>query len=401
MSAARRAGLVAAAVAVVLVAGCSGGPTPTPSATSPQVVAGWRRLPDPAPGARVRAAVEIGGRTLVVGSVPSGDGRTPAAWTTTNGQQWQRISTRPVTPYGSLADLVMVARDGDRVAAFGQAYGGAHSNPRPTTWTLDLTEATPAFVEHEQSFTLLGGEDAIGVTALSARPAGGFLLTGDWTARTGRYGAAVWTAQDGVTWTRRADAAGLASAPGEQTTARGATAGPGGFVVVGSALGSGVPPSQPLTWTSPDGVSWRRHALPVPESLKQDGAVASAASCDAVGCLVAGSSQGSAQRPIRWTVDQGGHPTRPAAVGPPAGLTQATAIQRVGPSAYVLETVDHVLRLEEIPGTGATARSVLLPVRSRQGALGVVAGRLLLAATDGLWLRDGSVSGRATGGASG
>ncbi len=371
--------------ALVLVAACAPAPARNtvpadPQATPgrPPVVAGWTSLTPPAPDARVLAFLPVGGELVALGSVPGPDGRAPAAWATADAHSWRALPLTSATGYGAQAELVMAAADGPRVAAYGQAFGGAHSNPRPTLWA----GTAAGLVEHEQPFTLLGGEDAIATDAETAH-AGTFLLAGAWDTAGGRYGAAVWTSQDGVRWTRDADAPGLASAPGEQTFARGATAGPDGFLLLGSSLGADAR-STPLAWTSPDGQAWRRIPLPSAGS-----ATASGAACDAAGCVVLGATADADQHLTCWTLADGRPGLR--ADGPGRGLVEVSQALLVGGRAYVVDAVDRLAHVETVGRDCTGWASVPLPVASSGAALAPIGARLVLATTDGaasaLWLR--------------
>jgi len=75
---------------------------------------------------------------------------------------------------------------------------------------------------------MFGGPHAIATNDAAAVP-GTALMVGQWDGPSGRYGAAVWTSADGVTWHRNAEDPALASAPGEQTSAAGRGGGPGRF----------------------------------------------------------------------------------------------------------------------------------------------------------------------------
>ncbi|AKU15181.1 hypothetical protein [Luteipulveratus mongoliensis] len=294
---------------------------------------------------------------------------------------------KPVTAYGQLAELVMGAVRGSRVVAYGQAFGGAHSNPRPTTWTADVTDQGGTFVEHEQSFTMFGGEDAISVNA-EAATASTAVLVGGWDGPGGRYGAASWTSPDGVTWTRHADADGLSSAVGEQTAASGVTSTGSGFVALGSTMrgDAGGLVVVPLAWLSQDGVGWRRVALPASGPARAD-----VAGCDGSGCVVVGGTQTASQHLLCWTLSPSGRPGAGAS-GPGSGLVQPGSVLLRRGEAYVLHQVDHVSRLATVSRDCTRWAPVSLPVKTQDAALGLVGDRLLLVSTESarsrIWLRN-------------
>jgi hypothetical protein len=350
-------------------------------------VPGWHELALPARHARLLVLAPLGDRLLVLGSVPGPAGRAPAAWTTSDARAWQRVPLRPATGYGRQAQFVMAGVAGTRISAFGQASGGAHGLPRPTLWT----GTAAGLVEHEQPFTMFGGEDAISQNYETAG-APGDLIVGAWDQRDGRYGAATWLSTDGgITWRRFADAAGLRSAPGEQTNARAAAPLRTGFLVVGEAQRTGRT-TQPLIWTSDDPRSWRRIVLPSGAAGTRDGATAARVTCPPTGsrCYVIGNTTGPHPRLLCWSVTAHGH----AQLGSPGGggglVEPAQVVVASGRLAVVVD-IDHTARLFGVGTDCAGWRQVRLPVRSQDAAVADLRGRLLLATTDPdgsrLWLR--------------
>ncbi|HVV23792.1 MAG TPA: hypothetical protein VHF06_30440 [Pseudonocardiaceae bacterium] len=364
------------ALVAVLVAACTAQPAPRPV-----VVDGWEQLPAPAAGARVLAMVPDGDGLLVLGSVPGPRGRAPAGWTTTDGHVWRAVPLRPATFYGNQAELVAAGVAGGRITVLGQAFGGAHSNPRMTVWSGTAT----GLAEHEQPFEMFGGPHAINVSDDAAALPGSSLLVGQWDGPTGRYGAAVWTSPDGGTWHRDADDPALASAPGEQTSALGAAAGPPGFVVSGDTQrGSAL---VPLLWTSPDGRAW--HRVPVPTSAG-NGVEADRVACDGTGCVLAGSAVSGTWQALCWPVTRG-TTVGPARRGPTGGTLQVSQILLHGNDVYDALRVDDTGRLEHLDRDCTHWSDVPLPVRSAEIRVGTLASGVLLATTDPagsrLWLR--------------
>lgn len=363
------------ALAALLAAGC------TTQQQQPVVVHGWHELPAPATGARVLAIVPDGHELLVLGSVPGPDGRAPGAWTTTDGHTWHPVPLRPHTYYAYQAELIAVGVAGGRITALGQAFGGAHSNPRLTVWSGDAT----GLDEHEQPFEMFGGPHAIAVGDATALP-GMSLLVGQWDGPTGRYGAAVWTSPDGATWQRDAADPALVSAPGEQTSALGAGTGPGGFLVTGDTLRG--PRLFPLLWTSPDGRAWRRISVP---TLPQDSVEADHVACDNTGCVLAGSAVSQAWQALCWPVGSGttiGAPGR----GPTGDTMQVSQVLLHGNEVLDALRVNGTARLESISRDCTHWQDVQLPVRSAEVRVGELANGLLLATTDDtasrLWLHS-------------
>lgn len=375
---------VVALVAVLSLAACTtshGRPAPTPP--SHAASAGWHELALPATGARVMVLTPFDGGLLALGSVPAPAGRAPAAWTTTDATSWHRLALHPVTGYGQQAEFVMAGVAGMHIAAYGQAFGGAHSNARPTLWE----GGTGGLTEHEQVFTLFGGEHAIATSDEAARP-GQVLLAGSWDEAGGGYGAAVWTSPDGATWTRYADVPGLASRPGEQTAADGAAATPTGFLVVGNTqrAGNGTVDTDALTWTSATGRDWTRSTLP-----SVGPASATRAACDTSGCVVAGNTATAQQHLLCWSIDPSGQAS-PAGSGPGHGLVQVRQVLTQPDRAYLLSDVDRVIRLDSVARDCTGWTSIPVPERAQDAALARLGDHLLLATTgtgsSRLWLRE-------------
>jgi hypothetical protein len=127
-----------AAVALILLpAACGHAPTPPPPQPMQPT---WQeqQLPVPAgPTGRlaVRDATICGSHWYVVGAVIGPDDSTrPAAWTSPDGQRWSSLTFHPRTFYGEQAVLYTAACRDDGFAAVGAKSGGAHGNPRVTTW---------------------------------------------------------------------------------------------------------------------------------------------------------------------------------------------------------------------------------------------------------------------------
>jgi hypothetical protein len=279
---------------------------------------------------------------------------------------------------------------GGHVMALGQGYGGAHGNPRLTVWSGDTTR----LVEHEQPFEMFGGPHAIAVNDAAALP-GTALLAGQWDGASGRYGAAVWTSPDGVTWHRDADDPALTSAVGEQTSALGAAAGPGGFLVAGDTLHGAL--LTPLVWTSPDGIAWHRMPLPTgPVTSQEGGMTANRAACDGRGCVVAGIALGSTWHAMCWPLTENAGTAGPGSTGPgsagPSGTTmQVSQALLAGDRAYVALRVDDRARLASTNRDCTGWQDIPLPIAADEVRIGTLAGGLLLATTDAnlsqLWLR--------------
>lgn len=265
----RRLTALLAGLLATLPAGCTGASSPQPTPVTP---VSWRqvRLPLPLPAPRtpaaagtvaIRALADCPGHWYAVGGRSAPDGSTsPLAWSSPDGARWAAMATRPASAYGPAHVLSAVACHGDQVVALGSAPGGAHGNLRTGTWYGDdraLTE-TPA------AFELFGGPQAIGVGQLAAG-SDGWLIEGGRQDADGRAGAAVWFGIDGRSFRLVDSDPQLESGTGGQTTAEGAAALPeGGFLVLGNVLppGSKDLSRRPLAWRSPDGLHWTRESVP-------------------------------------------------------------------------------------------------------------------------------------------
>lgn len=354
--------LVVVAVAALL-AGCTGAVSDSP----------WRELSAPASGARVLDFVQLDDGVLAVGSIPTADGRGPAAWRTTDGNHWQPVRVQSHSPYAFAAEFISSDR-GDRIVALGQAFGGAHSNPRMTIWSGTADE----LVEHPQVVEMFGGPHAIAVTAAAAL-GGTSLLVGGWDSPTGRYGAAVWTSADGAIWQRRADDPALTSAPGEQTGASDVTTGPPGFIIVGQTLRQST--AHPLQWISQDGISWQR--IPLPGT----NAVATQVACDTTACLVFGQTLGTSPHILCWP-----NADATAIDGPAAAAVDVSQVVLRDRRALAVVRLDGTAHLRSVTTNCTDWRDIPLPVQSAEARIIALPSGLLVATTDDdrsrLWLRS-------------
>lgn len=224
----------------------------------------WSEEPlPPHPGAAgqsvVRDAVECGGRWYVVGAVfldnPSETRDTrPAAWSSTGKQGWRPVEIDADTYWGRRAILNSVACSRGRVATVGARSGGAHGNPRVTTFHLD---AGGTLVDAEALFTQFGGVSATNVGPISGGDEG-WLIAGNRLS-----GPGVWVTDDPRAFTKVEEEPGLTD-DGELESLAQASAWDGESWVL---VGAGASPGQmldrdPLAWTSPDGLTWTREEMP-------------------------------------------------------------------------------------------------------------------------------------------
>ncbi|MGX7675141.1 hypothetical protein [Plantactinospora sp. DSM 117369] len=250
--------------AVLLGAGCSEpAPEPPPEPVRPQ----WQRLTLPAPAGTpgrpmVRDVTGCAGRWYAVGGIGGAAGETrPAAWTSTDGVTWAAMSLEPKGYYGRRSVLYSAAcRDG-RVAILGDKPGGAHGNPRASSWR-QLPDGS--LVEVEARFELYGGPTAVNVARLVAGPRG-YLIAGNRSS-----GVASWVSADAGEFEIMEGVPELATDGRGTTWGFDAVATPQGWLMVGGIL----PPGgridrDPLGWTSPDGRTWQRDPVPATEAYEE------------------------------------------------------------------------------------------------------------------------------------
>lgn len=243
------AGLVTALL--VLPASCSSDVDPV---WNPAV------LPDPdgLPGRiTVRDAVSCGGAWTAVGGVvlaeptETRDSR-PAAWRSTDGVDWTALDVTASTYWGERAVLTTIACSHDQVVAVGARSGGAHGNPRVTTFF----EQDGGLHDQEAAFNLYGGATATNVGPVAAADPG-WLITGNRVS-----GPAVWHSQDGREFTIEEDVPGLADPEGFVSLAQGAVWDGEAWVVVGGGNERSSLDREPVAWESADARTWERLDVP-------------------------------------------------------------------------------------------------------------------------------------------
>jgi hypothetical protein len=247
---------VAAVAAVGLLAGCSSAGPTAPEALHPAWQEGTLPLPAGAVGRiALRDATSCDGSWYVVGAVVGRDGSTrPAAWTSSDGRTWRRIATAPADYYSRRAILYAVACNGGQVAAIGAKSGGAHGNPRTSTWRMD---SDGALHDVTASFELYGGPHALSVNRIASGPTG-WVIAG---ARSS--GAAAWVAGGEATDFRIIDHdPELASSASRTTSALDVVHDGTAWTVVGRTEETGRISPVPQAWVSTDGFRWSRQDVP-------------------------------------------------------------------------------------------------------------------------------------------
>jgi len=267
-----RARLVAAAAALVLLGGCDAGTPPEPKPVRVTWVEHPLPAPDGPPGRTVvRDAVACGDGWWVAGAVfldrptETRDTR-PALWFSADREQWESVPVAARTYWGRRAILNSIACSRGRIAVVGARSGGAHGNPRVTTFRLDDSydgAGDGALVDVRTTFTQYGGVTATNVGPIAGGPTG-WLITGNRVS-----GPGVWFTDDPRGFTRVEAEPGLTDDGDLESLAQGAGWAGEEWVVVGAGArpGRGLDPD-PLAWTSRDGLSWTPEAMPAVDGVQ-------------------------------------------------------------------------------------------------------------------------------------
>ena len=186
-----------AAAAALLLSSCRGEVDPDwVEADAPRA----RRPSRPARGAR-RGALRgrlVGRRRGRAAPADRDPGR-PARGLALHGRHtWEALPVTATTYWGRRAILTGVACSGEEVVAIGARSGGAHGNPRVTTFF----ESDGGLDDQRAPFNLYGGATATNVGPLTGA-APGWLITGNRTS-----GPAVWHSTDGRDFTIEEDVPG-------------------------------------------------------------------------------------------------------------------------------------------------------------------------------------------------
>lgn len=259
----RRSLVMLAALGSVLLAACT---DQVPESEPISVTLSWteRPLPTPdgAPGRSVvRDAVQCGAGWWVVGAVlldqPSETRDTrPAAWFSPDREAWTSVPVATSTYWGRRAILNSIACSRERIAVVGARSGGAHGNPRVTTFRMDGR----TLVDVPANFVQYGGVTASNVGPIAGGPEG-WLIAGNRLS-----GPAVWSSDDPRAFTRVEAEPGLTDDGDLDSLAQAAGWAGDEWVLVGAGARDGRHLDQdPLAWTSPDGLTWSPEAMPAQE----------------------------------------------------------------------------------------------------------------------------------------
>jgi hypothetical protein len=383
----RRIIAIVLCAALAVLAGCSGDsdrePEPAPIAMA------WREVALPLPPgtsgrAAPRAVAVCGGRWYVTGGVRSPDGVTrPTVWTSADGSAWTLMTLNPRSYYGKISSLYAAAcRDG-RLAAIGAQAGGAHGYPRTSTW---FHRPDGVLDEVEARFELYGGPTATNVARLAAGPPG-WMIAGNRAT-----GAAVWHSADASEFAIEEAAPELATDDRGATWAADVAATTDGWLLVGAILRPGRIDRDPLAWTSADGRTWRRVAVPADAEAYDE--LQRVAVID--GGPVALGLRGPAFGVWRVEGDAWRSVGAFGATGGPAGTVRTVAAVEGRLLAVVSEGRE--FQLWSSADRGSTWRRVVAPAAAPAGAGRAVSvagtdGRVLLLSDDGqsgrVWVADG------------
>ena len=244
------------ALVLIAPAGCDAEPTDEPA----EVVLDWRPVDLPMPPGlhgrlAVRDAAVCGNAWVLVGGVfLTSDRSRPAAWWSPDGSTWESLAVAPQDYWAKRSVLSSVdCRADGTLAMIGGKSGGAHGNPRVSSW---YQREDGVLVDVVAGYTLYGGAEATNVSRIAAGPEG-FLITGNRVS-----GASVWTSTDAREFELHDDIPELASGPDRATLAIGQVHDGERWTVVGSASLTDRLARVPMAWTSPDGLAWTDEDVP-------------------------------------------------------------------------------------------------------------------------------------------
>ncbi|GAB7004894.1 hypothetical protein JCM18899A_23670 [Nocardioides sp. AN3] len=249
-------GALALTLAAPALAGCTGH---ADDPGTPRWKAATLPFP-PGPSGRlaVRDATRCGEAWYVVGGVfldhPTADQDSrPAAWRSTDGRSWTPLPVEAATFWGQRAILTSIACTHDAIAVVGARSGGAHGNPRVTTFYEDAA----GLHDVDAPYTQYGGEQATNVGPISSGD-DGWLITGNRVS-----GPAVWTSADARAFTLHEGVPELANDRSLSALAQDAAWDGAQWVVVGGGNRPGYSLNrEPQAWTSHDATTWAREEIP-------------------------------------------------------------------------------------------------------------------------------------------
>jgi hypothetical protein len=241
-------------------------------------------------------AVAVGGPGLVaVGHVYPGF--RAAAWTSTDGRRWARVTDLPAvddTPLAAVAvsggRLMAVGRHGSSAAVWASSDGVA--------WTEAPLPSQPGDQAPSEAIPVQAAAVA-GTDATSASPGKADFVAGGWTgAPNAQPSARFWFSSDGSRWT----SARVAPATAADARVVAMAASGAGFVAVGQTGPEGSPTGS-AAWWSEDGVAWTRIAS---ADLPSDTTPEAVATAPGGGFVAVGSSV-ARDRAVVWPSMDGRH----------------------------------------------------------------------------------------------
>jgi hypothetical protein len=245
----------AALLMMIMVASCSYPGPPAPTETVREL--SWSRIA--LPESIVAASLAPTSEALLVGGRASADRARPVLLVIDASGLAQSVRLHPTSPYAKVADLISLAARNNEVGAIGVAHGGAHANPRWTTWAGSRQHLD----EYPQTFETFGGQSAGGLLDIVIT-SDGPVIAGTWAATEGGLNAAVWLS-NGRKWLRQESAGtALANTRQIQVNPRAASAAGSAVILSGSviAFGDGVE-QRAAIWTWPTRNSaWTLQQLP-------------------------------------------------------------------------------------------------------------------------------------------
>ena len=178
----------------------------------------------------------------------------PAAWSSTDGVWWAPVTINTTTYWGHRAILNSIACSRDRIAVVGARSGGAHGNPRVTTFKQNSDRS---LVDVPAVFTQYGGVTATGVGPI-AGSSEGWLIAGNRLS-----GPGVWVTDDPSAFTKVEGEPALTGPTGYEAIAQSGVWDASGWTLVGGGAQRGsMADRDPAVWTSSDGLRWAPEDVP-------------------------------------------------------------------------------------------------------------------------------------------
>ena len=224
----------------------------------------------------------ISGSSWLLGGAtdPAPPQRSPAAWISTDLDDpagFTAIAMYPLPGYGEIAEMFGIAGRATTeglsdIAAIGQAFGGAHGNPRTASWD----GSSAGMSEVRTNFELYNGVRQISVRSITELN-GTYVIFGSRVNQNGRLGAASWTSAEGDQFVLHDNDPALSSASNEQVQGlaltvgarvEGSTGSRRVFIAAGERLwwdpanSADTIGTDAAVWRSDDGLAWQRWTPP-------------------------------------------------------------------------------------------------------------------------------------------